>query len=79
MTKSISFEERTDKQHKNRMSHLLCRIRKNCNFTDRDYDDIAMYCKDVDGITTTGVAYKKRLVKAVKSANKDEEVPNDWI
>lgn len=79
MTKRISFDERTERQHKNRMSHLLSRIRKNRNFSETDYDDLALYCNDIEGLARSGSAYMKRIVDAVKKTGKHEEIPLEWI
>lgn len=77
--KYLDFNERNNKQHKNRMSRLLTIIRKGYPCSDRDYEDIYSYCTVIEGLSNSGPKFQKRLLNASQVLNTDPELYNEWI
>jgi hypothetical protein len=77
--RSLNFQERNNKQHKNRMMTLLTIIRKGYNCTEKDYEDIYSYCTNIDGLSNSGFKFQKRLLNASQHSNKDYDISKEWL
>ena len=77
--RSLNFQERNNKQHKNRMMTLLTIIRKGYNCSEKDYEDIYSYCTNIEGLSNSGFKFQKRLLNASQLSNKDYDISKEWF